>query len=68
METFWSSASETRCSRASQQNAESPWLERLREASVARPITPASERAEILAALAAVDYVVEFDEPFAEAS
>ncbi|MFZ0583930.1 MAG: adenylyltransferase/cytidyltransferase family protein [Candidatus Acidiferrales bacterium] len=28
----------------------------------ARPITPAAERAEILAALAAVDYVVEFDE------
>ena len=27
------------------------------------PITPATERAEILAALAAVDYVVEFDEP-----
>ena len=27
------------------------------------PITPAAERAEILAALAAVDYVVEFDEP-----
>jgi rfaE bifunctional protein nucleotidyltransferase chain/domain len=31
--------------------------------SPARPITPAAERAEILAALAAVDYVVEFDEP-----
>lgn len=28
-----------------------------------RPITPGAERAEILAALAAVDYVVEFDEP-----
>jgi rfaE bifunctional protein nucleotidyltransferase chain/domain len=28
-----------------------------------RPITPAHERAEILASLAAVDYVVEFDEP-----
>jgi len=28
-----------------------------------RPVTPASERAEILAALASVDYVVEFDEP-----
>jgi len=27
------------------------------------PITPATERGEILAALAAVDYVVEFDEP-----
>lgn len=27
-----------------------------------RPITPANERAEILLALAAVDYVVEFDE------
>jgi rfaE bifunctional protein nucleotidyltransferase chain/domain len=27
----------------------------------ARPITPAVERAEVLAALAAVDYVVEFD-------
>ncbi|MGA7030420.1 MAG: hypothetical protein WBY24_17390, partial [Candidatus Acidiferrales bacterium] len=31
--------------------------------AVARPVTPAAERAEILAALAAVDYVVEFDEP-----
>jgi rfaE bifunctional protein nucleotidyltransferase chain/domain len=30
--------------------------------SVARPITPASERMEILASLAAVDYVVEFDD------
>ncbi len=30
-----------------------------------RPVTPAVERAEILAALAAVDYVVEFDEPSA---
>jgi rfaE bifunctional protein nucleotidyltransferase chain/domain len=30
--------------------------------AAARPITPATERAEILAALAAVDYVVEFDE------
>ena len=29
---------------------------------VARPITPAAERAEILAALAAVDYVAEFDD------
>jgi len=29
----------------------------------ARPITPAPERAEILAALAAVDYVTEFDGP-----
>jgi rfaE bifunctional protein nucleotidyltransferase chain/domain len=28
-----------------------------------RPITPGAERAEILAALAAVDYVVEFDDP-----
>jgi rfaE bifunctional protein nucleotidyltransferase chain/domain len=28
-----------------------------------QPITPAAERAEILKALAAVDYVVEFDEP-----
>jgi rfaE bifunctional protein nucleotidyltransferase chain/domain len=28
-----------------------------------RPITPAIERVEILAALAALDYVVEFDEP-----
>jgi rfaE bifunctional protein nucleotidyltransferase chain/domain len=28
-----------------------------------RPITPAAERMEILAALAAVDYVVEFDDP-----
>ena len=28
----------------------------------ARPITPASERAEILAALAAIDYVVEFQD------
>lgn len=31
--------------------------------NVPRPVTPASERAEILAALAAVDYVVEFDGP-----
>jgi rfaE bifunctional protein nucleotidyltransferase chain/domain len=31
--------------------------------SARQPITPASERAEILTALAAVDYVVEFDEP-----
>jgi rfaE bifunctional protein nucleotidyltransferase chain/domain len=30
-----------------------------------RPITPYSERAEILAELAAVDYVVDFDEPYA---
>lgn len=30
--------------------------------SVARPITPASERMEILASLAAVDYIVEFDD------
>jgi D-glycero-beta-D-manno-heptose 1-phosphate adenylyltransferase len=29
----------------------------------AHPITPAAERSEILAALAAVDYVAEFDEP-----
>ncbi|HXJ15978.1 MAG TPA: adenylyltransferase/cytidyltransferase family protein [Candidatus Polarisedimenticolia bacterium] len=28
-----------------------------------RPITPAAERAEILAALASVDYVIEFDDP-----
>lgn len=28
-----------------------------------RPITPGAERAEILAALAAVDYAVEFDDP-----
>lgn len=33
----------------------------------ARPITPATERAEILAALAAVDYVVEFDDGSPEA-
>lgn len=32
-------------------------------ATAERPITPASERAEILAALASVDYAVEFDEP-----
>lgn len=32
-------------------------------ATTERPITPAHERAEILASLAAVDYVVEFDEP-----
>jgi len=32
---------------------------------IARPITPAAERMEILAALAAVDYVVEFDGPSA---
>lgn len=31
-------------------------------AGVARPITPAAERAEILAALAAVDYVTEFED------
>jgi cytidyltransferase-like protein len=31
--------------------------------SRSRPITPAAERAEILASLAAVDYVVEYDEP-----
>lgn len=31
--------------------------------NLARPITPADERMEILAALAAVDYVVEFDAP-----
>jgi rfaE bifunctional protein nucleotidyltransferase chain/domain len=31
--------------------------------NLARPITPAEERMEILAALATVDYVVEFDEP-----
>jgi rfaE bifunctional protein nucleotidyltransferase chain/domain len=31
-----------------------------------RPITPGAERAEILAALAAVDYVVEFDDPSPE--
>lgn len=30
--------------------------------NIARPISPAAERAEILAALAAVDYVVEFGE------
>jgi rfaE bifunctional protein nucleotidyltransferase chain/domain len=30
-------------------------------ASVSRPITPACERSEVLAALAAVDYVFEFD-------
>jgi len=32
-------------------------------AEIARPITPAVERLEILAALAAVDYAVEFDGP-----
>ncbi len=32
----------------------------------AHPITPAEERAEVLAALAAVDYVVIFDEPTPE--
>ncbi len=32
-------------------------------AEIARPITPAAERMEILAALAAVDYAVEFDGP-----
>jgi rfaE bifunctional protein nucleotidyltransferase chain/domain len=37
--------------------------ERPKKHAPPRPITPASERAEILAALAAVDYVVEFDEP-----
>jgi cytidyltransferase-like protein len=34
-----------------------------RQIAARRPITPATERAEILTALAAVDYVVEFDEP-----
>ena len=32
-------------------------------ARVARPVTPAAERMEIVAALAAVDFVVPFDEP-----
>jgi D-glycero-beta-D-manno-heptose 1-phosphate adenylyltransferase len=32
-------------------------------AGLPRPITPAAERAEILASLAAVDYAVEFDDP-----
>jgi rfaE bifunctional protein nucleotidyltransferase chain/domain len=32
-------------------------------AEIGRPITPAAERMEILAALAAVDYAVEFDGP-----
>lgn len=32
------------------------------DAGMARPITPAAERAEILAALAAVDYAAEFDD------
>jgi rfaE bifunctional protein nucleotidyltransferase chain/domain len=32
-------------------------------AKVARPVTPAAERMEIVAALAAVDFVVPFDEP-----
>jgi rfaE bifunctional protein nucleotidyltransferase chain/domain len=36
---------------------------RPQEGTVPRPITPAAERAEILAALATVDYVVEFDGP-----
>jgi D-glycero-beta-D-manno-heptose 1-phosphate adenylyltransferase len=35
-------------------------------ANHSRPITPAAERAEILAALAAVDYVVEYDDPSAD--
>ena len=35
--------------------------------SLRRPVTPGAERAEILAALAAVDSVVEFDEPTPEA-
>jgi cytidyltransferase-like protein len=45
--------------------ARAPGLASGSSASVApeRPVTPASERAEILAALASVDYVVEFDEP-----
>jgi rfaE bifunctional protein nucleotidyltransferase chain/domain len=33
------------------------------KSAIARPITPAAERMEILAALAAVDYVVELDAP-----
>jgi rfaE bifunctional protein nucleotidyltransferase chain/domain len=36
---------------------------RVGQSAAMRPITPATERAEILAALAAVDYVVEFNEP-----
>jgi rfaE bifunctional protein nucleotidyltransferase chain/domain len=32
-------------------------------AKVARPVTPAAERMEIVAALAAVDFVIPFDEP-----
>ena len=35
----------------------------LTKEEIPRPITPAAERAEILAAMAAVDYVVEFYEP-----
>jgi len=40
------------------------WSERndAANSSLARPITPASERMEILAALAAVDYALEFEE------
>jgi rfaE bifunctional protein nucleotidyltransferase chain/domain len=37
-----------------------------KRASPLRPIVPATERAETLAALAAVDFVVEFDEPTPE--
>jgi rfaE bifunctional protein nucleotidyltransferase chain/domain len=36
--------------------------DRTKQSAATRPITPANERAEILSALAAVDYVVEFDE------
>ncbi len=36
--------------------------------SLQRPITPAAERVEILAALAAVDYVVECDDEFDDSS
>jgi rfaE bifunctional protein nucleotidyltransferase chain/domain len=36
--------------------------DRTKQRAATRPITPANERAEILLALAAVDYVMEFDE------
>jgi len=37
-----------------------------RRSGIERPITPAAERAEILAALEAADYVAEFEEPTAQ--
>ena len=63
---WWLRCKATRaCGRAGCPNQSRGRHVKLRHArsAAARPITPATERAEILAALAAVDYVVEFDEP-----